>query len=370
MRQFSQQNQPAKTSSVPFASLRSTTPERTRAPDHGPSRTPALPIGFDFSRTPVYGKTPVGIQTKLTIGAAGDAFEQEADRVAEQVMRAAPERVTFPAFAGFGVLQRKCACAGEPGVSGQCAGCQEEGKLQRRAASTGEPTTAPPIVHEVLRSPGQPLDGATRAFMEPRFGHDFGRVRVHMDARAAASARAVNARAYTVGQDVVFAARQYVPETFEGRRLISHELAHVLQQSDNRNSSGLSASAPVIQRFNWWWPLNGYVVNDSSKPVTVWSNKNQFYEIPANSTSRRFSTEDVDSIKDKNGQWYKISNNNVTVDKYGTIRGYKCKVAKHDDDCPELEKPKDIHQGLDPTSNPAQGVMDRVRLGVSQTQPH
>jgi hypothetical protein len=89
---------------------------------------------------------------------------------------------------------------------------------------------APPIVHDVLASPGRPLDGQARAFMEPRFGADFGGVRVHTDARAAESARAVDAVAYTVGSDVVFGAGEYRPGTAAGDRLIAHELAHVVQQ--------------------------------------------------------------------------------------------------------------------------------------------
>jgi hypothetical protein len=88
----------------------------------------------------------------------------------------------------------------------------------------------PPIVHDVLRSPGQPLDAGAREFMEPRFGHDFSRVRVHTDARAAESARAVNAHAYTVGQDIVFGSGQYAPDTTAGQRLLTHELTHTLQQ--------------------------------------------------------------------------------------------------------------------------------------------
>lgn len=105
------------------------------------------------------------------------------------------------------------------------------GLLQRKAANEAEPSSVPPIVHEVLSSPGQPLDSETRTFMEPRFGHDFSRVRVHTDAKAAESARAVNAMAYTVGRDVVFGAGQYAPWTFNGRQLIAHELVHTLQQS-------------------------------------------------------------------------------------------------------------------------------------------
>ena len=92
----------------------------------------------------------------------------------------------------------------------------------------------PRIVDEVLRSPGQPLDSATRAFMEPRFGHDFSKVRVHADARAVESARAVNALAYTVGQDVVFGESEHAPGTRRGQRLLAHELTHVVQQQGSR----------------------------------------------------------------------------------------------------------------------------------------
>jgi hypothetical protein len=95
-------------------------------------------------------------------------------------------------------------------------------------------------VHDVLGSPGQPLPPATRAFFEPRFGHDFGGVRVHTDGQAAESARGMNAAAYTLGRDVVFGADQYAPETGQGRKLIAHELAHVVQQGDSHD--------PLIQR--------------------------------------------------------------------------------------------------------------------------
>lgn len=91
-------------------------------------------------------------------------------------------------------------------------------------------SAAPQIVHQVLRSPGRSLDPATRTAMEARLGHDFSQVRVHADARAAESARAVNARAYTVGRDVVFGAGQYAPGTRDGEILLAHELTHVLQQ--------------------------------------------------------------------------------------------------------------------------------------------
>lgn len=127
------------------------------------------------------------------------------------------------------LLQRKCACGGMPSLNGECAECRKK-RLQRRSPGQSEPSTAPPIVHEVLRSPGQPLDASTRALMEPRFGHDFSRVRIHSDARAEESAQAVNALAYTVGRDVVFGAGRYEPGTREGQKILAHELAHTIQQ--------------------------------------------------------------------------------------------------------------------------------------------
>jgi hypothetical protein len=93
-----------------------------------------------------------------------------------------------------------------------------------------EPSIVPQRVHEVLNSPGQPLDVATRAFMEPRFAHDFGKVRVHADARAAEAAASIDTRAFTSGHNIVFGAGEYAPLAEFGRRLLSHELTHVVQQ--------------------------------------------------------------------------------------------------------------------------------------------
>jgi hypothetical protein len=131
-----------------------------------------------------------------------------------------------------GLLQRKCACGATPGLDGECAECRKQRlSRQRHSTSQAEPAAVPPIVHDVLRSPGQPLEPETRAFMETRFSHDFSWVQVHTDARAAESARAVNALAYTVGRDIVFGAGQYAPERTEGKRLLAHELTHIVQQA-------------------------------------------------------------------------------------------------------------------------------------------
>ena len=186
-----------------------------------------------------------------------------------------------------GLLRRKCSCGGTPGPSDECAECRKRHVALRRRTPDGnhEPavcSSVAPIVHDVLRSPGQPLDSETRAFFEPRFGHDFSRVppyaersvpmrsrltigaphndleqeaemmaqrvvglsatpitgghdfskvRIHTDDKAAESARAINALAYTVGRNIVFGQGQYKPNTRAGSKLVAHELTHVLQQS-------------------------------------------------------------------------------------------------------------------------------------------
>ncbi len=149
-----------------------------------------------------------------------------------------PTVTRLPLPPGRGVaLQRKCACGGTPGPTGECAECRkkrEEGILQRRVGqsspATSNSTSVASSVRETLRSSGTPLDAATRANLEPRFGYDFSQVRIHTDAKAADSARDVNALAYTVGRDVVFGAGQYSPGTSAGRILLAHELTHVVQQ--------------------------------------------------------------------------------------------------------------------------------------------
>jgi len=136
------------------------------------------------------------------------------------------------------VFLRRCACGGVPGGDGECAACKAR-RLQRKArAEAAGAGLAPPIVHDVLRSTGKPLDAPVRTDMEQRLGHDFSQVRVHADGRAAASAQAVDAQAYTVGRSVVFGAGRYAPASAEGRDLLAHELAHVVQQGSVAPPSG------------------------------------------------------------------------------------------------------------------------------------
>jgi hypothetical protein len=184
------------------------------------------------------------LQRKLAIGSTTDSLEAEADRVADRVMGMSAPSPQSVASGAAPAIRRKCACEGS---GSECPECQKkkEEKLQRKVQSPLQaqlpaPVEAPPIVHQVLRSPGQQLDSATRSFFEPRLGHDLSHVRVHTDAEAAESAHAVQALAYAVGDNVAFAAGQYSPHSTEGRRLLAHELAHVAQQR--------SGAATEIQR--------------------------------------------------------------------------------------------------------------------------
>ena len=175
------------------------------------------------------------VQPKLTVSTPGDMYEQEADRVADQVMRMPEPHLQN---------ERVYTCAGEFPERRKEQGKQKYFQIEGVRSNRDRETVASPIVQEVIRSPGQPLSATTRAFFEPRFDHDFSNVRVHIDARAAESTRAVNALAYTVGRHIAFGSGQYASGTHAGRRLVSTkgvrllspELTHTIQQnSGSRN---------------------------------------------------------------------------------------------------------------------------------------
>jgi len=165
----------------------------------------------------------------LRIGAPADAFEREADRVAYAVLAADGMRArwTFADVAVVPALRRKCDCGAS---GGECEECKAK-KLQRKAETSVAAAAAPPIVESALRSPGRPMAPSARSFFESRFGADFSAVRIHADDLGDRSARAVGARAYTVGDHIVFKRGSYDLDSASGRRLLAHELAHVLQNS-------------------------------------------------------------------------------------------------------------------------------------------
>jgi hypothetical protein len=167
--------------------------------------------------------TGLVLQAKLEVGPADDLLEREADRAADRVADG-----ILAALPGTGTPLP----SGAGGSAGLVAG-----PLESRIDS--------------LRGRGAPLDHGTRARMEPRFGHDFGGVRVHTGGEAAAMARSLGARAFTTGSDVFFGAGQYRDDTDTGRRLLAHELTHVVQQGGGERSAG-GPSVRRVQRDGFW----------------------------------------------------------------------------------------------------------------------
>jgi hypothetical protein len=197
-------------------------------------------------RNPLWHVLSTRLQPKLTVNQPGDSYEREADRVADEVMRIPEGR----------------------SVQRMCAACEEEIQVQRLSVAASGPEEeeeqvqtkrevpelgrrhgveyAPPIVDAVLQGRGEPLDGHTRQFMESRFLHNFAGVRVHVGDQASASARAVRALAYTVGHNIVFGSGQFAPSGDSGRRLLAHELTHVIQQTGG--SPARSTGPSVMHR--------------------------------------------------------------------------------------------------------------------------
>ncbi|MNK65718.1 hypothetical protein D3C87_850170 [compost metagenome] len=223
--------------------------------------TRAAPFGHDLSRIPLHPLPALSIQTKLAISHPGDEFEQAADRIADQVMR-----MPDPP------LERRMD---------QGTAARKHLQMHSAMPSGASVADASPAMLAVLRSPGSSLDARTRAFMEPRFGKDFGNVRVHSDARAVEAAKSVQARAYTVGHHVVLGAGEYAPGTAAGRVLLAHELAHVVQQSSGAAGMVAAQGAMLLQRA----PTYGNLPRDA----------------PALGSSR-----DVIRLKNVNGTWKEV----------------------------------------------------------------
>ncbi|MCK5317901.1 MAG: DUF4157 domain-containing protein, partial [Anaerolineales bacterium] len=160
----------------------------------------------------------------------GDKYEQEGDRILEQVMRMPePQEVSQE----------------DPHIQRVCEGCEGEELLQTKEKSGQNAETTSDLESRInaIRGGGQPLAESERAFYEPRFGYDFSRVRLHNSPEATQMARAMNAKAFTSGQDIVFGVGQYIPETSTGKKLIAHELTHVVQQSGNEVRPKLTVNA-------------------------------------------------------------------------------------------------------------------------------
>jgi Domain of unknown function (DUF4157) len=259
--------QKARTTAQPTASAKPPTHDRptvgmprmllTRAEKGSVTSSPQP--AFDFRQ---------GLQTKLQVNQPGDVYEQEADRVAEQVS-ATPTHTDVSSTAP---------------------------RIQRfLGQSNGQTGAAPASVDRALASPGRPLEPALRRDMEQRFGHDFSRVRVHSDVASEISARQLDAHAYTSGHDIVFGSGRFAPATPAGRRLLAHELTHVVQQT--RETDGLQTK--LIQRDG---PQKAGDVTEEEKEALLnfkndWENNFSHYDKLITISGRSYDKNQKEGIK-------------------------------------------------------------------------
>lgn len=200
--------------------------------------------GFAMQLQRAYGNRFMGsvVQAKLAVNAPDDEFEREADGAADRVMRSIAGGVLGRSS---GTVQRSCSACRSGG--GTCDECKKKLQLKRTPAAPA-PSGPTPIAPEVeaqvnsVRGGGMPLPAHVARDMESGFGHDFSSVRVHTGGLAEQSAHSLNANAYTIGADIVFASGKFAPETSDGKRLLAHELAHVVQQG------GAAPADAVVQR--------------------------------------------------------------------------------------------------------------------------
>ena len=224
-----------------FASKSSPDTKAVTRPFIAKSSYDSRPGQYFFSVPPA----PVKIQAKLKIGAANDVFEQEADRIADHIVAGDTASVVSSPLANT-PLQRKCA------------ECEDEEKLQRKSQESVTPaktsTDSPDLT---AADPGKSLSSSERSFFEPRFGKSFADVRIHTDENGAKNAAALNARAYTIKNNIILGKGQYNPSSLSGKHLLAHELTHTIQQ--DRDSQ--IHSVPDIQRDEFQpWP--GQTGND------------------------------------------------------------------------------------------------------------
>jgi len=254
-----------------------------------PRRKPTVPVpgaiaAHNFADIPLFSpdQRSVPIQAKLSVGKAGDKYEQEADKVADQVIRMPEpglqrqEDVTEDEEDKEKIQAKPLSPQITPLIQRQTDNASEEDEeetlqakpLLQRQEGEGEkeeeetdqmlqasagPGQAPAVSAGVasgvstMQGGGQALSPATRAFMEPRFAHDFSKVRIHADRNAANTSQQINARAFTVGRNIAFGAGQYQPDTSNGRKLLAHELTHVVQQG-HASSVRSPASGQQINR--------------------------------------------------------------------------------------------------------------------------
>jgi hypothetical protein len=192
------------------------------------------------------------IQAKLKISQPDDPYEREADRIAEKVMRMQSHEGSY----------HTTRTKDDKNINRKCKSCEDEEEseeLKKIKISRMENDSSSNQSHvsdnfgkninKVVSQRGSPLDASTREFMESKFGYDFGNVRIHADERAARSARSINALAYTIGNKIIFGEAQYRPYTFEGKRLLAHELTHIIQQAGVKNNDNYNEHSQSLYSY-------------------------------------------------------------------------------------------------------------------------
>jgi len=289
-----------------------TVPPKQRGQEHAPD----TPLRTVLSLHRTLGNRAVkrlldsaAVQAKLTVGRPDDVYEQEADRVADRVMRM-PEPQ----------LRRKCAQCEEEPLQTKPIGKGITPLLQRQTDSEEEepvqakregttPVLSPGIVSgiDALRG-GQPLSRESRAFFEPRFGRDFSGVKIHTGPRAGQLARSINARAFTRGRDIVFGSGEYSPASPDGKRLLGHELTHVLQQNSRHSvTPALQRKVRVVSGTG----IHQIIGHFQTLCPGSWSSAGQFIRGNARTVANQSCTCIEDTVNDPN-RTYRIQVDHVT----------------------------------------------------------
>jgi hypothetical protein len=309
---------------------------RELAPPAGPR------LAHDFGRISLY--PPV----------AGDDYEHQADLISERVMRMPePQQRTCAGGSGYAESEMKPPRRQQGGVETEPTYSSDVGNL-----------TAPPVVHRVLRSPGQPLEAATRKFMEPRFGHDFRRIRIHTDLEAAKAAAALEAEAFTVGHHIAFARERFRPSTAHGKRLVAHELTHAVQQAatsphialqPDRSRPGPKPGRSTVVGGSLGW-------NDSNEHVLVTREVSgtQGYDDrrQAIAVARLAKAEPAAVVLDRNLKWHAVE-----LNAYFDRDPAKWRAAQMDAAAAEESPFRDVY-GLPPLARIEQSRQEIKRLNA------
>ena len=212
---------------------------------HKAKKSSPVPV-MSANNTPLLGQT--SNHPKLKIGSSNDQYEKEADHIAGQIMKTSGPESDDHGENPLG-LQKKFVAQRlvDPLESKHRRGVQ---KIRRKVTNSREGGSKPRVLQSVLHSSGKPLERSTRMFFESQFGRDFSSIRIHTGPKAAASAKSLNADAYTLGNEIVFNSEQYSPATTTGRRLLAHELTHSLQQGPRQFgvNSPIPGNRQILQR--------------------------------------------------------------------------------------------------------------------------